>query len=193
MTPAVRLRIETFGHFAVRYGDREVALNGRKARALLGYLALGGSLPGRRASGLVGLLWSETEEAKARCLPCGRRSMRFREASSRGSGFDKFDADKHINQNRPRMRLRCRPVGEGDDRRQVGRAARNSAGGASVRPQACSAELEAVVSIVQRLGCWAKRQCRCRPPRSSHLEDALRRQTDAASGHNEGARSLVPS
>ena len=59
------MRIETFGHFAVRYGDREVALNGRKARALLGYLALAEAYQETRER-LVGLLWSETEEAKAR-------------------------------------------------------------------------------------------------------------------------------
>lgn len=59
------LQISLLGGMAVHIGDREVALSSRKARALIAYLAL---TPGMRESRdrLVGLLWSETEDAKAR-------------------------------------------------------------------------------------------------------------------------------
>ena len=88
-----RLRIETFGHFAVRYGGRDVVLNGRKARALLGYLALAESGQETRER-LVGLLWSETEEAKARASL--RQTLYEIREAFQAVGFDKFDADKHV-------------------------------------------------------------------------------------------------
>jgi DNA-binding SARP family transcriptional activator len=58
-------RLSLFGSVSLYVGDREVALIGRKACALVAYLAL---TPGMRESRdrLAGLLWSETENAKAR-------------------------------------------------------------------------------------------------------------------------------
>jgi DNA-binding SARP family transcriptional activator len=59
------LRISLLGGMTLHIGDREVALSNRKARALIAYLALA---PGMRETRdrLVGLLWSETEDGKAR-------------------------------------------------------------------------------------------------------------------------------
>lgn len=89
----LRLRIETFGRFTIRYGDREVVLHGRKARALLGYLALVESGQETRER-LVGLLWSEADEARARAS-LRQTLYEIREAFE-AVGFDKFDADKHV-------------------------------------------------------------------------------------------------
>jgi DNA-binding SARP family transcriptional activator len=59
------LQISLLGGMALHVGDREVALSNRKARALIAYLAV---TPGMRETRdrLVGLLWSETEDGKAR-------------------------------------------------------------------------------------------------------------------------------
>ena len=99
----MRLKIETFGHFALRYGGREVVLNGRKARALLGYLALAESGQETRER-LVGLLWSETEEAKARASL--RQTLYEIREAFQAVGFDKFDADKHVTPGSIAMRSR---------------------------------------------------------------------------------------
>lgn len=87
-----RLRIDTFNHFAIRYGERTVVVNGRKARALLGYLALNETGEETRER-LVGLLWSETEEARARASL--RQALYEIREAFQAVGFDKFDADKH--------------------------------------------------------------------------------------------------
>ena len=58
-------QITLFGRVTVHADEREVVLSSRKAKALLAYLALAPS--GRETRDrLVGLLWSETEGAKAR-------------------------------------------------------------------------------------------------------------------------------
>ena len=60
-------RVNPFMHISLldgvflRVGDREVVLNSRKARALIGYLVLAPNMQETRDR-LVGLLWSETEE-----------------------------------------------------------------------------------------------------------------------------------
>ena len=93
MDQRLRLKIETFGRFALHYGTREVVLNGRKARALLGYLALADSGQETRER-LVGLLWSETEEGKARASL--RQTLYEIREAFQAVGFDKFEADKHV-------------------------------------------------------------------------------------------------
>ena len=60
-----RLEISLFGGVSLRYGGARIELNNRKAMALVGYLALAANLSDTRER-IVGLLWSETEEAKAR-------------------------------------------------------------------------------------------------------------------------------
>jgi DNA-binding SARP family transcriptional activator/TolB-like protein len=60
-----RLAITVFGGIGISYGRSEVRLTGRKARALLAYLAL--SETGRETrERLAGLLWPETGEQNAR-------------------------------------------------------------------------------------------------------------------------------
>ncbi len=59
------LQLSLFGPLQVRYGGREVRLRSRKARAVLGYLAISGTGEETRER-LVGLLWSESNEDQAR-------------------------------------------------------------------------------------------------------------------------------
>src|SRR5204863_9808513 len=59
------LSISVVGGIAVAFQGRDVKIRSRKSRAVLAYLAL--SEAGRESrERLVGLLWSETEEEKAR-------------------------------------------------------------------------------------------------------------------------------
>jgi len=60
-----RLAVSLFGGISLRLDGREVAIPNRKARALLGYLALAPNLSETRER-LVGVLWSEANEERAR-------------------------------------------------------------------------------------------------------------------------------
>jgi len=59
------VRLTLFGGIHLRVGDREIALKNRKALALVAYLAL---TPGMKEARdrLTGLLWSESDEPRAR-------------------------------------------------------------------------------------------------------------------------------
>lgn len=59
------LLVQTIGRFEIRYAGRPIEFPSRKSRALLAYLAL---TEGRRETRdrLVGLFWSESDEARAR-------------------------------------------------------------------------------------------------------------------------------
>src|SRR5262245_26748788 len=59
------LVVETLGHFAIRHDDRCIEIPGRKSRALIAYLALADRGTETRER-IVGLLWSEVEEKRAR-------------------------------------------------------------------------------------------------------------------------------
>lgn len=61
--PSVRLAV--FGGIGLHVGDREIALSSRKAKALIAYLALAPGMKETRDR-LVGLLWSEFDDTKAR-------------------------------------------------------------------------------------------------------------------------------
>ena len=181
----MRLRIETFGHFAVRYGDREVVLNGRKARALLGYLALAEACQETRER-LVGLLWSETEEAKARAS-LRQTLYEIREAFER-VGFDKFDADKHITKiDRDALEVDLWEVMAGAKRGEPHAILLE-------RDRATESLLSELEAVDPSFRGWllAKRQS-LHDRLVAHLEDALRRQTDAASdrGEEQVARALM--
>jgi DNA-binding SARP family transcriptional activator len=63
-----KLSIATLGQLRIRCNDRDLAITGRRARALIGYLVLSEADTETRER-LVGLLWSETEEEKARASP----------------------------------------------------------------------------------------------------------------------------
>ena len=60
-----RLTISLFGGVTLHYGGRRISLQSCKAEALLGYLALSAKQRESRER-IVGLLWSETDESKAR-------------------------------------------------------------------------------------------------------------------------------
>src|SRR5215831_18427299 len=59
------LVLEMLGHFAIRLIDCSIEITGRKSRALIAYLALADRGIETRER-LVGLLWSEVEEDRAR-------------------------------------------------------------------------------------------------------------------------------
>jgi len=59
------MRISLLEGMTLRVGDREVALTSLKAKALIAYLVLAPGMKETRDR-LVGLLWSENEDAKAR-------------------------------------------------------------------------------------------------------------------------------
>ncbi|MGL5734108.1 MAG: AfsR/SARP family transcriptional regulator, partial [Beijerinckiaceae bacterium] len=88
---AVRMRISLFGNFGIRCGDHEVRFESRKAKALIGYLVLSGDLRESRER-LVGLLWSETDEQRARAS-LRQTLFQLREIFAE-AGFDGFESDK---------------------------------------------------------------------------------------------------
>ena len=59
------LSVRTLGKLTLRVGERTVGAIGRKSAALIAYLALSETGEDTRER-LVGLLWSEAEEDKAR-------------------------------------------------------------------------------------------------------------------------------
>lgn len=61
--PSVRLAV--FGGIGLHVGDREITLSSHKAKALIAYLALAPGMKETRDR-LVGLLWSEFDDTKAR-------------------------------------------------------------------------------------------------------------------------------
>lgn len=86
------LEIATLGRLTLLFGGREIVLQSRKAKALIGYLALSEAGEETRER-LVGLFWSEKAHLDARgSLRQGVRAIRraFGEA-----GFDGFLADKN--------------------------------------------------------------------------------------------------
>jgi DNA-binding SARP family transcriptional activator/TolB-like protein len=181
----LRLRIDAFGRFVVRYGDREIVLNGRKARALLGYLALSESGQETRER-LVGLLWSETEEGKARASL--RQTLYEIREAFQAVGFDKFDADKHV------IRI-DRDALEVDLWEVMGSAKRGEPHAILLeRDRATESLLSELESVDPSFRNWllAKRQS-LHDRLVAHLEDVLRGQVDAASSRNEEqvARALT--
>jgi DNA-binding SARP family transcriptional activator len=64
-SPRPSVRVSLLDGFALHFEGRELSLNSCKARALIAYLVL---TPGMKETRdrLIGLLWSETEDAKAR-------------------------------------------------------------------------------------------------------------------------------
>ena len=58
------LTIKTLDGLVLWYDDREIHIAGRKSRALIGYLAITEAPASRER--LVGLLWSKSEEGRAR-------------------------------------------------------------------------------------------------------------------------------
>jgi len=180
-----RLRIETFGQFTIRHGDREVVLNGRKARALLGYLALGESGQETRER-LVGLLWSETEEGKARASL--RQTLYEIREAFQAVGFDKFEADKHVARlDRDALEVDLWDVMESAKRGEPHPILLE-------RDRVTESLLRELETVDPSFRSWllAKQQS-LHNRLVVHLEDVLRGQADAAASRNEEqvARALM--
>jgi DNA-binding SARP family transcriptional activator/TolB-like protein len=84
------LTISLLGGVTLHYGDRRVILQSRKAEALLGYLALSAKQRETRER-IVGLLWSETEESKARASL--RQVLKILRSAFDEVGFGGFSTD----------------------------------------------------------------------------------------------------
>ena len=185
MNQRPRLKIETFGQFTIRHGDREVVLNGRKARALLGYLALGESGQETRER-LVGLLWSETEEGKARASL--RQTLYEIREAFQAVGFDKFDADKHVARlDRDALEVDLWDVMESAKRGEPHAILLE-------RDRVTESLLRELETVDPSFRSWllAKQQS-LHNRLVTHLEDVLRGQADAAASRNEEqvARALM--
>jgi DNA-binding SARP family transcriptional activator/TolB-like protein len=85
-----RLAISLFGGMVLHYGGRRVAVQSRKAEAMLGYLALAAN-QGETRERLVGLLWSETEDSKARASL--RQVLKTLRSLFDDLGFEGFSTD----------------------------------------------------------------------------------------------------
>lgn len=88
---AQRLSLNLLGHMSITLGDHAVRIAGRKSRALLGYLALDDSSEETRER-LVGLLWSESDEEKARASL--RQSIHELREAFAAIGFEGLLAEK---------------------------------------------------------------------------------------------------
>lgn len=90
--PAKRqLVLNILGDFTAEIDRREIALATRKAKALVAYLALSDNAQDTRER-LVGLLWSESDEERARASL--RQSVHEIKSAFDAAGFDGFRADK---------------------------------------------------------------------------------------------------
>jgi TolB-like protein/DNA-binding SARP family transcriptional activator/Tfp pilus assembly protein PilF len=85
------LSIATLGKLTVRYKDRALVIAGRKARALIGYLAVSETHEATRER-LVGLLWSEVDESNARASL--RQTLREIRLAFEEAGVDALKTDK---------------------------------------------------------------------------------------------------
>src|SRR5690349_17875184 len=88
---APRLAINLVGRVALRLNGRPVELRTRKAAAVLGYLALSETKRESRER-LVGLLWSRSDEEKARASL--RQVVRELRQVLEDAGFDGFSAGR---------------------------------------------------------------------------------------------------
>jgi DNA-binding SARP family transcriptional activator/TolB-like protein len=89
--PPGMLHLSLVGHMSVRFADQALDIRGRKARALLGYMALSETGIETRER-LVGLCWSESEEAKARGSL--RQALRELRQVFDAVGYNGLQADK---------------------------------------------------------------------------------------------------
>src|SRR6187397_3097299 len=85
------LSVSLFGQIAVRAGGHALDIRSRKSRALLAYIALNESGVESRER-LVGLLWSESPEEKARASL--RQSLHELRTTFDAVGFRGFRAEK---------------------------------------------------------------------------------------------------
>jgi DNA-binding SARP family transcriptional activator/TolB-like protein len=90
-TSGTVLLAQLIGTPTVRYGNLPVQLSNRKSRALLAYLFLTDKGHEKRER-LMGLLWSETDETRARASL--RQALYETRAALSTAGYDGFEADK---------------------------------------------------------------------------------------------------
>jgi DNA-binding SARP family transcriptional activator/TolB-like protein len=88
---APRLSVSLVGRFSLRLDGRPIELRTRKAAAVLGYLALSETRQESRER-LVGLLWSRSDEEKARASL--RQVVRELRSVLEEAGFDGFVAER---------------------------------------------------------------------------------------------------
>src|ERR1700760_2006948 len=88
---ATRLAISVLGSMRATSHGQDIKLRQRKARALLAYLALTEGRQDTRER-LVGLLWSESEEEKARTSL--RQILHELDRDLQAAGFDGFQRDR---------------------------------------------------------------------------------------------------
>src|SRR5882672_12899030 len=88
---APRLSVSLVGRFGLRFNGRPVELRTRKAAAVLGYLALAETKQESRER-LVGLLWSRSDEEKARASL--RQVVRELRSAFEAAGYDGFSAGR---------------------------------------------------------------------------------------------------
>jgi DNA-binding SARP family transcriptional activator len=95
--PAVRLSVSLVGRLTIRFNGRLVELRTQKAGAVLSYLALTETKHESRER-LVGLLWSRSDEEKARASL--RQVVRELRTAFEGAGYGGFSAGRlsiHLN------------------------------------------------------------------------------------------------
>jgi DNA-binding SARP family transcriptional activator len=85
------LAINLISPFMILAGDKEIELTSRKTRALIGYLTLADSQEESRER-LVGLLWSESTEERARASL--RQTLHEIRNALNSSAFDGFRTDR---------------------------------------------------------------------------------------------------
>ena len=86
-----RLSVSLVGRLAIRFEGRPIELRTRKAAAVLGYLALSETKQESRER-LVGLLWSRSDEEKARASL--RQVVKELRSVLEEAGFDGFAAGR---------------------------------------------------------------------------------------------------
>src|SRR5689334_24064815 len=83
------MHVQTLGGFALRVRDRNIGVAGKKSRAIIGYLAIEGEKETRER--LIGLLWSESEETKARASL--RQCLHELRDAFRKQGYDGLETE----------------------------------------------------------------------------------------------------
>jgi DNA-binding SARP family transcriptional activator len=86
-----RLEVSLFGGISLHFDGSRIEVSNRKALALVGYLGLTASLHETRER-IVGLLWSEAEEAKARATL--RQSLKELRSVFEDCGYTGFATDR---------------------------------------------------------------------------------------------------
>lgn len=160
------LSIQILGKFELRLDGQLIELNSRKARALLGYLVLNES-SGETRERLVGLLWSDSDEERARGSL--RQCLREIKTALPPSLFDGFIAERlEISLDRARLDVDLWKV--------LGEA---RAGDAPLRlldgPELLDGMLQELQTVDEQFGSWlrAKRQA-VKERILRHLEARLR-------------------